>query len=228
MTAFLASLFFVVLAEMGDKTQLLAMAFAARYRATQVLWAVFLATAVNHALAVVVGRLLTKVVPFDTITLVAAASFIIFGLWTLRGDTLANGVKRESKFGPVATVAIAFFLAEMGDKTQLATISLAIEYRNTLGVLLGTTTGMVIADAVGIMVGIVMKKHIPENVVKWISAVVFMLFGFTGIFKIISSKLSLFPVLSIMSGVVLGAFVSTYLLVRKKDKSKVRAGRFRK
>jgi putative Ca2+/H+ antiporter (TMEM165/GDT1 family) len=218
MAAFLASLFFVVLAEMGDKTQLLAMAFATRYKATQVLWAVFLATLVNHALAVVVGEALTRAVPLDIITFIAAASFILFGLWTLRGDTLEGGIKKESRFGPVATVAIAFFFAEMGDKTQLATVSLAIEYRNMLGVLLGTTTGMVIADAVGIIAGIVMRKHIPENAVKWISAMVFMLFGFTGILKIISSKLSMLPVLSIMSGVALAVVVSTYILVSKKGK----------
>ncbi len=216
MTAFLASLFFVVLAEMGDKTQLLAMAFATRYKATQVLWAVFLATVVNHALAVLVGGLLTKVIPLDIITLVAAASFILFGLWTLRGDTLDGEVKKASRFGPVVTVAIAFFLAEMGDKTQLATISLAIEYRNMFGVLMGTTTGMVIADAIGIMVGVVMRKHIPENVVKWISAAVFMLFGFIGVYKIISAKLGVFPVLFIMSGVVLVTTFSTYFLLRKK------------
>ena len=189
MTAFLASFFFVVLAEMGDKTQLLAMAFATRYKASQVLWAVFLATAVNHALAVVVGEALTKAVPLDIITLIAAASFILFGLWTLRGDTFEGGVKKESKFGPVATVAIAFFFAEMGDKTQLATVSLAIEYRNMFGVLMGSTSAMVVADAVGIMVGVVMRKRIPENVIKWISAMVFILFGLIGIFKIISSKL---------------------------------------
>jgi len=185
MTAFLASLFFVTLAEMGDKTQLLAMAFATRYKASQVLLAVFLATAVNHALAVAIGEALTKVIPLDIISLVVAASFILFGLWTLRGDTIENGVKKESRFGPVATVAIAFFLAEMGDKTQLATVSLAIKYRNMFGVLLGTTTGMVIADAVGIVIGIVMKKRIPDYAIKWISAIIFILFGLIGIFKII-------------------------------------------
>lgn len=80
---------------------------------------------------------------------------------------------------------------------------------------MGTTIGMVIADAAGIMVGVVMRKHIPENIVKWISAVVFMLFGFIGIFKIISSKLGVFPVLSIMTGVVLVTFISIYALIRK-------------
>lgn len=163
-----------------------------------------------------VGEALTKVVPLDVIALVAAASFIFFGLWTLRGDTLEGGVKKESKFGPVATVAIAFFFAEMGDKTQLATISLAIEYRNMVGVLMGTTMGMVIADAIGIMVGVVMRKHIPETVVKWISAAVFMLFGFIGVYKIISTKLGVFPVLFIIGGIILVTIVSTYFLVRKK------------
>jgi Ca2+/H+ antiporter, TMEM165/GDT1 family len=220
MAAFLASLFFVVLAEMGDKTQLLAMAFATRYKASQVLWAVFLATVVNHALAVVAGEALTKFIPIDIITLIADASFIFFGLWTLRGDKLDGAVKKQSKFGPVATVAIAFFFAEMGDKTQLATVSLAIEYRNMLGVLMGTTLAMVIADAIGIMVGVVMSKHIPETIVKWISAAVFMLFGLIGIYKIISVKLSAFLILSIMSGVILATVISAYALVRKRGKQK--------
>ncbi len=133
----------------------------------------------------------------------------------MRGDTLPAGAKKESKFGPVATVAIAFFLAEMGDKTQLATISLAIEYRNMLGVLMGTTLAMVIADAIGIMVGVVMRKHIPAETVKWVSAVVFMFFGFIGIFKVISSKLNTLTALSIMTGVVLVTFISVYTLIRR-------------
>ncbi|TBR17428.1 TMEM165/GDT1 family protein, partial [bacterium] len=124
MTAFIASLIFVVLAEMGDKTQLLAMAFATRYSAHKVLIAVFLATLVNHALAVVFGHFLTVIIPMDIISFIAALSFIIFGLWTIRGDKLEGEDKKKSRFGPVLTVGIAFFLAEMGDKTQLATVSL--------------------------------------------------------------------------------------------------------
>src|SRR3989338_5625205 len=142
---------FVVLAEMGDKTQPLAMAFAARYSASKVLLAVFIATLANHALAVAAGRFLTKVIPMDIISFAAALSFIIFGLWTIRGDKLEGHDKKESRFGPVATVAIAFFLAEMGDKTQLATISLAVKYQSVISVLMGTTLGMVIADAIGII-----------------------------------------------------------------------------
>ncbi|MGA2915141.1 MAG: TMEM165/GDT1 family protein [Sedimentisphaerales bacterium] len=191
MEAFIASFLFVVLAEMGDKTQLLAMAFSTKFRAHKVLIAVFLATLLNHSLAVIAGRLLSAVIPMDIISLVAALSFIVFGLWTIRGDTLQSEDKKESRFGPIVTVGIAFFLAEMGDKTQLATISLAVEYKNMLNVLMGTTLGMVIADAVGIIVGIVMRKHIPEKTIKWISAIIFILFGLTGVHRVLSAQMNL-------------------------------------
>ena len=180
---------FVVLAEMGDKTQLLAMAFATRYRPHKVLIAVFLATLANHSLAVLAGHFLSVVIPLDIISFVAAVSFVVFGLWTIRGDELEGEDRKESRFGPVATVAIAFFLAEMGDKTQLATISLAVEYRNMFNVLMGTTLGMVIADTVGIVVGIVLCRHIPERTIKWISAGVFVLFGFAGVYRILSGRI---------------------------------------
>ncbi|MCB4791468.1 MAG: TMEM165/GDT1 family protein [Elusimicrobia bacterium] len=183
MTAFLASLSFITLAEMGDKTQLLAMAFASRYKAYQVLTAVFIATLLNHLLAVLAGRFLATIVPFDIISLLAALSFILFGIWTIRGDILDGEDKKQSKYGPIMTVAIAFFIAEMGDKTQLTTISLAVKYGDVIPVLFGTTAGMVIADAIGVITGVVMSKRIPERVIKWISAVIFIMFGFAGVYK---------------------------------------------
>ncbi|MDP2929699.1 MAG: TMEM165/GDT1 family protein [Candidatus Omnitrophota bacterium] len=217
MAAFAASFIFVVLAEMGDKTQLLAMAFAAKYKAYQVLLAVFIATLLNHTLAVMAGRFLTAIVPLEIISFIAALSFVIFGLWTIRGDKLEGEEKRESKFGPVLTVAIAFFLAEMGDKTQLATISLAIEYGGILNVLMGTTLGMVVADAIGIIAGIVMRKHIPERSIKWISAAIFVLFGLIGIYKVLSSKMSLNYVWIIISFIGICAIVAAYRLTRDSD-----------
>jgi putative Ca2+/H+ antiporter (TMEM165/GDT1 family) len=189
MAAFIASFLFVLLAEMGDKTQLLAMAFASRFKAWQVLVAVFIATILNHFLAVLTGKFLTTVVPLDLIMFLASFSFIIFGLWTIRGDTLHGEEKRQTRYGPIVTVAIAFFLAEMGDKTQLATISLAVEYQSILWVLMGTTIAMVVADAFGIIIGVVMRKHIPERTVKWGSAIVFMLFGLYGMFNVLSPKI---------------------------------------
>jgi putative Ca2+/H+ antiporter (TMEM165/GDT1 family) len=181
MMAFLTSLAFVVLAEMGDKTQLLAMAFASRYRWQTVLFAVFVATLVNHLLAVVAGSLLTNIVPLQYIQIIGAASFIMFGLWTLRGDEL-KGEDKRFKYSPFWTVAIAFFIAEMGDKTQLATVALATRFDSIIQVWLGTTCAMVIADALGIMVGIVLGKKIPERFVKWFAALVFIIFGILGIY----------------------------------------------
>lgn len=188
MTAFLLPLSVVVLAEMGDKTQLLAMAFATRYKATTVLWAVFWATLFNHLLAVVIGNYLTHFIPIQYIQIAAAVSFILFGLWTIRGDELNNEDKRFS-FSPFWTVAIAFFIAEMGDKTQLATIALAAKYQSVIPVWLGTTTGMVIADAIGIVIGIVIGKKIPERAVKWFAAIIFILFGLIGLFQYLPGTL---------------------------------------
>jgi putative Ca2+/H+ antiporter (TMEM165/GDT1 family) len=216
--AFTASFIFVVLAEMGDKTQLLAMAFAAKYKAHQVLLAVFIATLLNHALAVVAGRALTTIMPLNVISFIAALSFVIFGLWTIRGDKLEGEEKRASKFGPVLTVAIAFFLAEMGDKTQLATISLAVEYSSMLNVLMGTTLGMVVADAIGIILGIVMRKHIPQKSIKWASAVIFVLFGLTGIYKVLSSKMSPAYVWTVISFIGICTTAAAYRITKLKKK----------
>ena len=221
MAAFIASLMFVVLAEMGDKTQLLAMAFATRYRPHKVLIAVFLATLANHSLAVLVGHFLSVVIPMDIISFIAAVSFVVFGLWTIRGDALGGEERKESRFGPVATVAIAFFLAEMGDKTQLATISLAVEYRNMFNVLMGTTLGMVIADTVGIVVGIVLCRHIPERIIKWISAGVFVLFGFAGVYRILSGRIGTIYTLLILCAMGFCTVWAALVLSRSSKRSNI-------
>jgi putative Ca2+/H+ antiporter (TMEM165/GDT1 family) len=215
MTAFWASLIFVVLAEMGDKTQLLAMAFATRYKASTVMWGVFVATALNHMLAVAVGNYLTAFIPLSTIQIVAAASFILFGLWTIRGDQLEGEDKRFS-FSPFWTVAIAFFVAEMGDKTQLATVALAAKYQSPFAVWSGTNIGMLIADAFGIVVGIVMHKHIPEKAVKWGAALVFITFGIYGIHENVPERI-LTPLIEIASLSVIA--VAGYLLVRTSQQN---------
>lgn len=217
MTALIASFLFVLLAEMGDKTQLLAMAFAAKYRASQVLTGVFIATLLNHSLAVLAGRMLTVIIPMDVISLVAAFSFIIFGLWTIRGDRLEGEDKKKSSFGPIVTVGIAFFMVEMGDKTQLATISLAIQYSNVLSVLMGTTLAMVVADAIGIVIGIVMRKHIPEQGIKWFSAVVFILFGMKGIYSVLSGKLSPSYLWALLLAVMFITILAAYFIKNKKS-----------
>lgn len=190
MTAFLTSLAIVVLAEMGDKTQLLAMAFATRFRWQTVMWGVLVATAANHLFAVGVGNYLTNIIPLAYIKIAAAASFILFGLWTLRGDELHNEDKRFN-FSPFWTVTVAFFIAEMGDKTQLATVALAAEFNTVIPVWLGTTGGMLVADAVGIILGIVLHKKIPEKQIKWFAAMVFIAFGVWGLYESLRNGLQM-------------------------------------
>ena len=189
---FLFSAGAVVLAEMGDKTQLLAMAFATKYKASKVMIGVFIATIFNHALAVAVGNYITRFESAEIwIQAVASLSFIFFGLWTIRGDKLEGEENRISKYGAIATVGIAFFIAEMGDKTQLATIALAAKFpESPLWLLIGTTTGMLIADGVGIIAGIVMCKQIPERTIKLISAAAFIFFGFIGSYQVAAEKMN--------------------------------------
>jgi Ca2+/H+ antiporter, TMEM165/GDT1 family len=195
MTGYLASLAFVVLAEMGDKTQLLAMTFATRYRWQTVMWGVLVATLVNHLLAVLAGNYLTALFPMKYVQIVAAASFVIFGLWTVRGDTLSGEDKRFN-FSPFWTVAVAFFFAEMGDKTQLATVALASRYGQIIPIWLGTTSGMIIADAIGIIVGTVMGKSIPERAVRWFAATIFVAFGLIGLYEGAPPSLRTIPVVA--------------------------------
>lgn len=203
---------------MGDKTQLLAMSFATRYKAHKVLIAVFIATIANHALAVLAGQFLTTIVPVNIISLVASLSFIGFGLWTIRGDQLKGEDKKISRYGPVATVAIAFFIAEFGDKTQLSTMSLAVEYLNPFSVLMGTTLAMIVADAVGIGIGVVLCKRIPQRTIKWISAAIFIVFGLWGVYDTLSGTIGLGYTLLVTA--LLAVFsVSMAYLISKRNKA---------
>lgn len=219
MLVFLGAVTMVVLAEMGDKTQLLAMAFATRFPARSVLWGVFVATILNHALAVALGTYLGASFNMAIVKAVAAGSFILFGLWTIRGDKLNNEHERKMTFGPIITVSIAFFLAEMGDKTQLATIALAAKYDAPLATLMGTTTGMLIADALGIYVGVVAGKKIPEKVVKWVSAMIFIAFGYIGLYASVPKQFVTPPYIV---GLLAITVISFWFIARGKKNSDVK------
>jgi putative Ca2+/H+ antiporter (TMEM165/GDT1 family) len=178
MLAFWQSLVFIALAEMGDKTQLVALAFATRFNARVVLAGVFAATLLVHLFSVAIGEALGVVIPTFWLTLAAGLSFIGFGMWTLRGDSLdGSETSKISRFGPFLTVAIAFFLAELGDKTMLATVTLASQLQDAFPVWIGSTLGMVIADGLAVMVGIAVGKRLPTRAIKYGSATVFILSG---------------------------------------------------
>ena len=210
MVAFITSLAFVVLAEMGDKTQLLAMAFATRFRWQTVMWGVFVATVLNHLFAVLVGNYITQFIPMSYVQIAAAASFIVFGLWTIRGDELA-GEEKANHRSPFWTVAIAFFIAEMGDKTQLATVALAAQFNTVLPVWMGTTAGMMVADGIGIIVGIVLGKRIPERTVKWVAALIFIAFGLIGLYEYLPKEYITTPAII---GALAATGIAIYLVSR--------------
>ena len=177
MRGFIASILLIAAAEMGDKTQLLALSLATRYKATKVLIGITLATLLVHLLSVFIGSAFSRLIPMNYLQLAVGISFIGFGAWTLRGDKDDGDKGEGSRFGAIATVAIAFFLAELGDKTQLATISLAAKYDSFFGVWIGSTLGMVIADSLAILVGVVAGQRLPEKAIKIVSAIIFILFG---------------------------------------------------
>ena len=185
MPAFIASFVLIFFAEMGDKTQLLALAFASKYKLPQVLLGTLLATIVLNLAAVGAGKLLTSIIPFNIISIVASLSFIGFGIWSLKKDDDDTDETKETKYGPVATVALAFILGELGDKTQLAAISLSVEYKSFFAVFFGASLAMFLADALGIMAGGILKKYVSENFIKIVSASIFILFGLWGLKNIL-------------------------------------------
>lgn len=185
MASFLWSFFFIAIAEMGDKTQLVALSFATKYKPTKVLLGIFIGTALIHFLSVIIGEKVSALIPIHYLKILIGLSFIGFGIWTLKGDTCGENEKKWNKLGPIATVAIAFFLAEIGDKTQLATISLAAKYRSFMGVWVGSTFGMVAADGVAIIAGIIAGKKLPDKLIKYVSATIFILFGVIIIIEVI-------------------------------------------
>ncbi|MGA2680742.1 MAG: TMEM165/GDT1 family protein [Candidatus Bathyarchaeia archaeon] len=219
--AFTASFALIVVAEMGDKTQFIAMSFAAKYNPYKVLFAIFLATMANFAIMVAVGQLITTVLPMEVISLAASLSFIGFGLWTLKPEKAKEENPKPSRFGVVGTVAAAFFIAEFGDKTQLTTISLAAEYQSALAVLIGAVLGMLVADGAGIVVGVVLGKHIPEKTIKWISATIFIVFGLVGIYEVLPSKIGLtYTALALAFLLIFCILVTALLTLKRKPKTK--------
>ncbi|MDE9367578.1 TMEM165/GDT1 family protein [Luteipulveratus sp. YIM 133132] len=181
MYAFLLSTAVIFVAELGDKSQLMAMTFAARYNVRQVLIGITVATAVVHLASVGIGRFVGDRFTDNQwiITLVAGIAFLVFALWTLRGDELTDEEAEKAKRSTgaaVLAVGTAFFLAELGDKTMLATITLATR-EGWFGTWLGSTLGMVLADALAIGVGALLGKHLPEKAIKYGAAALFAIFG---------------------------------------------------
>jgi putative Ca2+/H+ antiporter (TMEM165/GDT1 family) len=175
MEAFLVSTGIVALAEMGDKTQLLALVLAARFRKPWAIVAgIFVATIVNHALAGALGAWVTSQMGPVVLRWVLGVSFIAMAVWMLIPDKLdVEGAQKAPRFGVFATTVVAFFLAEMGDKTQIATVMLAARYNAWAVVVAGTTLGMMLANAPVVWLGERITRAVPLRAVHITSAVIF-------------------------------------------------------
>ncbi|MFI1194731.1 TMEM165/GDT1 family protein [Micromonospora sp. NPDC020750] len=188
LVALVVSFGVIFVAELGDKSQLMALTFATRFKTVPVLIGITIATALVHLASVAIGYGLGAALPTGWISLIAGVAFLGFGAWTLRGDKLTEEEKRKAERGgksAVFAVGVAFFLAELGDKTMLATITLATKY-GWFGTWLGSTIGMVAADALAILVGRMLGRHLPERAIRYGAAVLFAICGLWLIFEAVA------------------------------------------
>ena len=180
MESFILSAVVIFIAELGDKSQLMALTFATRFKTMPVLIGITAATAVVHAISVIVGAAIGATIPTRPISIVAAVAFVVFGFWTLRGDKLTD--EDKARTGSISTrnaiiaVGTVFFLAELGDKTMLATITLATK-EGPWGTWAGSTVGMVAADALAIVVGRQLGARLPEKTIGIGASIAFFVFA---------------------------------------------------
>ena len=177
--AFLLSFGVIFVAELGDKSQLMALAFATRYKTVPVLIAITLATGVVHLFSVALGGVIGTVLPTKLISIVGAIAFVGFGIWTLRGDELTEEDKESTKLSSkhiIMAVGTVFFLAELGDKTMLATVTLATT-EGLVGTWAGSTVGMVVADGLAIAVGKALGDRLQAKTVRIASSIAFFVFA---------------------------------------------------
>ena len=179
MEAFLVSTGIVALAEMGDKTQLLTLVLAARFRKPwAIVGGILVATLANHGLAGAVGSWVTTLLGPDVLRWVLGGSFIAMAVWMLIPDKLDEGENEAApRFGVFLTTVVVFFLAEMGDKTQIATVMLAAQYQAWFAVVTGTTLGMMLDNAPVVWLGEAITRRVPLKVVHTVSALVFAILG---------------------------------------------------
>jgi putative Ca2+/H+ antiporter (TMEM165/GDT1 family) len=167
----------VALAEMGDKTQLLSFVLAAKFkRKTSIAFGILFATLANHFLAGYVGAWIATLVSPQTLRWVIALSFFAFGAWALKPDKLEEG-RSLPRAGVFLTTLVAFFLVEMGDKTQLATVALAARYDSLVAVVLGTTLGMMIANVPAVWMGATLAHRVNMQAMRWVAAGLFVVLG---------------------------------------------------
>ncbi|WP_067178248.1 TMEM165/GDT1 family protein [Sulfurospirillum sp. UCH001] len=186
MDSLLISTGVVALAEIGDKTQLLAFLLAARFKKPlPIIFGILVATIFNHALAGALGAWITTVISPELLRWILGGSFIAMAIWTLIPDEIEEEETQIAKqFGVFGATLITFFLAEMGDKTQVATVAMAAHFSNALFVVAGTTLGMLIADIPAVFIGNKFASKIPMRLVHSVAAAIFAILGLLTLFKV--------------------------------------------
>jgi putative Ca2+/H+ antiporter (TMEM165/GDT1 family) len=178
MDAFLVSTGIVALAEIGDKTQLLAFLLAAKFRRpVPIVLGILVATIVNHAVAAAVGAWVASAIGPHVMRWILGVSFLVMAAWIMVPDKIDEDEASLAKYGVFLTTLVAFFLAEMGDKTQIATVALAARYESTIAVVAGTTFGMMLANVPAVLFGERIARNMPLRLVHGIAALMFALLG---------------------------------------------------
>lgn len=186
-----SSFLLVAASEMGDKTQLLAFSLAAKYKKPLPIMAgIFVATILNHALASWGGFWVASAISPTMMANILGAIFVAFALWTLKPDE-ADEVSEVSKYGPFLTTVILFFMAEMGDKTQLATVALGAKFQSAWAVTLGTTLGMMVTDGLAVVAGDQLSHKINMKYMRWFAASLFLAFGIASFWSAYQGDISL-------------------------------------
>jgi Ca2+/H+ antiporter, TMEM165/GDT1 family len=177
--AFITSTLLVAIAEIGDKTQLLSFILAARFpnQPLPIIAGIFVATVANHFMAAGLGQWIASLLSPGVLRWILAGSFFVFAIWALVPDKLDDVDPAAKKTGVFFTTVLLFFMAEMGDKTQLATVALAAQYQNLIAVVLGTTLGMMAANVPAVLIGDALIKKLPLHIIRYIAAGLFALVG---------------------------------------------------
>ncbi len=178
MEAFFVSALAVTIGEIGDKTQLLALLLAVRFkRPVPIILGILVATLLNHTLAGLLGEWIRATLNPDTLRWILGISFLLIAAWALKPDEIDEKASEHGRYGVFAITCVAFFFAEIGDKTQLATVALAAKYSALSQVVAGTILGMMIADVPAVILGKVASPKFPFKLVRYVSAVIFAILG---------------------------------------------------
>jgi len=212
--ALIKTLFFVLIAEMGDKTQLLAAALASKYKVRDAAVGIFIATVLLNIIAVLLGSSIGNLIPMNLVQIFAGALFLAFGFMTLRDEKEEEEEIKETKFKlpNFIVVALAFFLAELGDKTQIMAFTLAAQLKSPISVLIGSVIGMFIADSIGFLFGRFAVQKMPEHYIKIGAGIIFIAFGLLTLYQSVTFLQN--P--AILGLVIVVIFLAVYLMKFKK------------